>query len=223
MNDLEKYFSTMAKRPITKWSNYFEIYDVHFDRYRGTKVNVLEIGIGGGGSLQMWKWYFGAKSKIFGIDNDKEKLFSEAKIKTYQCDAGDSEALVGLMAELPTIDIVIDDGGHTMDQQITAFDTIYPFLADDGIYLCEDVMTSFFPEFGGGAGVKRTFLGYMKKKIDQISAYHSRDQVPMTDFSNSVDGMHFYNGVVVIEKGIHNRPEKISARIKNEKRDGDKD
>lgn len=217
MNDLEKYFTTMAKRPISKWSNYFDIYEMHFNRYRGTNVKVLEIGIGGGGSLQMWKWYFGGKSKIFGVDIDEEKLFTEARIKTFQCDQGDANQLTNLMAELPRMDIVIDDGGHTMDQQITTFQTVYPFIADDGVYLCEDLMTSFFPEHGGGIGVKKTMINYMKKQVDQLTAFHSRDQVPMTDFTNSVDSMHFYNGVVVIEKGIHPAPEKVAARVKNDK------
>lgn len=217
MNDLEKYFNTMAKKPIHKWSNYFNIYDLHFDRFRGDPVNVLEIGIAGGGSLQMWKWYFGNKAKIFGVDIDEEKLFKEARIKTFQCDQADRNALTELMTSLPTIDIVIDDGGHTMDQQITTFEVVYPFISSEGIYLCEDTHTSFYPEKGGGPDNKRTFIGLMKKYIDQLSAFHSRDMVPMTDFTASTDGMHFYNSVVVIEKGIIETPAKISARVKDEK------
>jgi cephalosporin hydroxylase len=216
-NDLTRYFHTMAKRPISKWTNYFDIYDMHFDRFRGEPVTVLEIGIGGGGSLQMWKWYFGNKSKIFGVDIDPEKLFKEARIKTYQCDQSNGNDLTVLMNKLPRIDIVIDDGGHMMDQQIMTFDVVYPYISDHGIYLCEDTHTSFYSEHGGGPGRKRTFMTVMKKLIDQLSAFHSRDQVPMTDFANSTNSMHFYNSVVVIEKGIPTLPEKIAARLKEDK------
>ena len=218
-DDLANYFHLKAKRPISKWSNYFDIYDAHFDRYRGTSVKVLEIGIGGGGSLQMWKWYFGNKAKIYGIDIDPEKLFKEARIKTFCCDVVNADDLTTLMESLPRIDIVIDDGGHMMDQQITTFETVYPFISDDGIYLCEDTHTSFFPEHGGGPSRKRTFMGLMKKKVDELSAYHSRNQIAMTDFGNSVNSMHFYNSVVVIEKGIMATPEKISARVKEENKE----
>lgn len=209
----------MAKRKISKWTNYFDIYDAHFSRFRGTAVNVLEIGIGGGGSLQMWKWYFGSKSKIFGIDNDPEKLFSEARIKTFECDSGDHTMMVQLVKDLPRIDIVIDDGGHTMEQQITAFEVLYPCISDKGIYLCEDTHTCFFPEYGGGPNRKKTFMAVMKKYIDQLSAFHSRGQIAMTDFTNSTDGIHFYNSIVVIEKGIHDVPEKIGARVKEESKE----
>ena len=215
-NDLEKYFHTMAKRGMSKWSNYFDIYDAHFSRFRGTPVNVLEIGIGKGGSLQMWKWYFGSKSKIFGIDIDEEVLFKEVRIKTFQCDQLDLIGMAKVLAILPKLDIVIDDGGHTMEQQISTFNMTYPCISDNGIYLCEDTHTSFFPEFGGGLDKKKTFVGIMKKRIDHLSAIHSRDQIPMTDFGLVTDSMHFYNSVVVIEKGIQKTPEKMGAKVKNE-------
>jgi hypothetical protein len=189
---------------------------MHFERFRGDPVNVLEIGIGGGGSLQMWKWYFGSKSKIFGIDIDPDTLFKEARIKTFEMDQSDSNDLTVLMATLPTIDIVIDDGGHTMDQQLSAFQVVYPFISDEGIYLCEDTHTSFYSEYGGGLDKKRTFIGVMKKHIDQLHSFHSRGQIPMTDFTLATDSMHFYNSVVVIEKGIPKTPEKLSARVKRE-------
>ena len=218
-NDLQKYFHTMAKRPIHKWSNYFDIYEAHLGAFRGTKVNLLEIGIYGGGSLQMWKWYFGQKAKIYGIDIDESKIFEEVKIKTFQCDVGDRDQLKEVIGRMPTLDIVIDDGGHTMEQQIAAFEVIYPAISSNGIYICEDTHTSFFEEYGGGAKSKRTFMAVIKKYIEQLSANHSREQVPMTDFTASTDSMHFYNSVVVIEKGIQEIPSKLSARIKEEKED----
>jgi len=68
MNDLEKYFTENTGRLIHKWKHYFEIYDRHFSRFRDTEVHVVEFGVSQGGSLQMWKQYFGPNSKIFGID-----------------------------------------------------------------------------------------------------------------------------------------------------------
>jgi len=77
MSDLQKYFRTNRKRLITKWDHYFEIYDRHFKRYRDREVTVLEIGVSHGGSLQMWKHYFGSRARIFGIDiNPAVRLIS---------------------------------------------------------------------------------------------------------------------------------------------------
>ena len=213
MNDLEKYFHMMAKRSMNKWSNYFNIYDAHFSRFRGTAVNVLEIGIGEGGSLQMWKWYFGSKSKIFGIDHQERKLFKEARIETFKCDQENIEEMTEILVMLPKIDIIIDDGGHTMDQQLATFQVVYPFISDTGIYLCEDIHSSFLPEFGGDT--KRTFLAVMKKHIDQLTASRSQGEIPITDFSLTTDSMHFYNGVVVIEKAIKPLPDNLVAKSKH--------
>ena len=64
MNDLQEYFKQNENRLIHKWSNYFEVYDTHFNRFRNKEINVLEIGVSHGGSLQMWKNYFGKKQTI---------------------------------------------------------------------------------------------------------------------------------------------------------------
>ena len=64
MNDLERYFHANDDRLIDKWSHYFNIYDQYFSKYRDREIVILEIGVFQGGSLQMWKNYFGPKDKI---------------------------------------------------------------------------------------------------------------------------------------------------------------
>jgi hypothetical protein len=68
VNDLERYFVENKGRLVTKWSHYFDIYERHLSRYRGTDVHVVEFGIYQGGSLQMWKHYFGPRCRVFGVD-----------------------------------------------------------------------------------------------------------------------------------------------------------
>ena len=67
MNDLEKYFTENTNRSIHKWQHYFDIYDSHFSRYRGTDVHLVELGVSEGGSLQMWKEHFEPDCKIYGV------------------------------------------------------------------------------------------------------------------------------------------------------------
>src|SRR3989344_1191002 len=66
--DLEKYFDSNTKNLMHKWMHYFDIYDRHFSRFPGTDVHLLEIGVSQGGSLQMWKGYFGPRAVIYGAD-----------------------------------------------------------------------------------------------------------------------------------------------------------
>ena len=78
MNDLEHYFNQHTGRLIHKWDHYFEIYDRHFARFRGRPVNIVEFGVSQGGSLQMWRHYFGAGASVFGVDiNPNCKRFEE--------------------------------------------------------------------------------------------------------------------------------------------------
>src|SRR5580693_3625879 len=150
-NDLQRYFENNKKRLIFKWTHYFEIYDRYFSKYRGTDVHFLEIGVSHGGSLQMWKDYFGPKAKIFGVDvNPFCKQFEEDQVTIFIGDQADKKILSHLKREMPRLDIVLDDGGHTMEQQINTFEALYPHISAHGLYLCEDMHTSYWKKYGGG-------------------------------------------------------------------------
>jgi 23S rRNA U2552 (ribose-2'-O)-methylase RlmE/FtsJ len=151
MNDLEQYFYDNTGRLIHKWRHYFEIYDRHFARFRGTAVTLVEIGVFHGGSLQMWKHYFGPAATIVGVDIDPAcKSMEEEQIKILIGDQADRNFLRTLAQTLPRIDIVLDDGGHFMQQQITTFEELFPRIDPNGVYLCEDLHTSYWKRYGGG-------------------------------------------------------------------------
>lgn len=208
MNDLEKYFRNNRGRFIVKWEHYFEVYERYFAKYRHKEVNILEIGLWQGGSLQMWKDYFGPKAKIYGIDIDPRcKTFEEENVKVFIGSQSDRFFLKDVCNQIPKIDILIDDGGHTMQQQITTYEELFYHVKEDGIYLCEDVHTSYWPEFDGGYRRKKTFIEYSKNFIDWLNAYHSKQKaLKPTDFTGSVKAVHYYDSIVVIEKGTHNKP-----------------
>ena len=78
-----------------------------------------------------------------------------------------------MKAKIPKIDILIDDGGHSMNQQIISFEELYSHIKEDGIYLCEDLHTSYWKTYGGGYKNKESFIEYSKNFIDYINAFHS--------------------------------------------------
>jgi 23S rRNA U2552 (ribose-2'-O)-methylase RlmE/FtsJ len=208
-NDLEAYFEGNPGRLIHKWMHYFEVYDHHFSRFRGKEVKVLEIGVFHGGSLQMWKKYFGEQAQIIGVDiNPACKELEEERIRIYIGSQEEREFLAKLKAEIGRVDIVIDDGGHYMSQQITTFEELYPFVASNGIYLIEDLHTSYWPHFGGGYQRNGTFIEYSKNLIDQLNAWHSQDSenFQVDDFTKTTKSMHFYDSITVFEKGSISPP-----------------
>jgi hypothetical protein len=61
-----------------KYKNYFPIYEKLFSRFKNRKVTFVEIGVFSGGSLFMWKNFFGKDSRIIGIDlNPDAKQFEK--------------------------------------------------------------------------------------------------------------------------------------------------
>lgn len=201
-SDLEAYFRTNNKRLIHKWSHYFDIYEKHFAKYRNTDVVILEIGVSQGGSLQMWKEYFGPKAKIYGVDIDPNcKDLEEENIEIFIGSQSDRKFLRKLKTKIPKVDILLDDGGHTMRQQIVSYEELFDHVKDEGVYLCEDINTSYFIKYGGGFKRRGTFIEYAKNFIDKINADHSTQGALKADgFTRSVESLHFYESVLVVEK-----------------------
>jgi len=208
-NPLEVYFRANQGRLIHKWIHYFDIYDRHFSPYRGRKVNIVEFGVSQGGSLQMWRDYFGRQATITGVDVDPRCAeLTDKGVNVVIGDQEDRKFLNDLADRVGEIDIVIDDGGHTMGQQIATFEELWPRVRDGGIFLVEDLHTSYWPKYGGGYKRSGTFIEYAKNLIDQQHAWHSRnvESFKVDDYTRSIRGMHIYDSVIVFDKGQVPKP-----------------
>jgi len=219
MNDLEKFFFEGNHKMIHKWRHYFEIYDRHFHHLRNKKVNILEIGAAHGGSIEMWNDYFHGNATIYSVDINPEcKKFENEYTKVFIGSQEDKKFLKSLHETLPPLDILIDDGGHTMKQQITTFEMLFDKVKEGGIYLCEDLHTSYFKYFGGGYKKKKSFIEYSKNFIDKIHAWHYK-KLPIDEFTKSVHSIHYYDSIIVIEKRNMTAPFDVksgTASIKDE-------
>ncbi len=151
----------------------------------------------------MWKHYFGKKARIIGVDINKEcKKLEEKQIEIYIGDQEDPVFLKKLRKIAGPIDILIEDGGHTMGQQITTFEEMFPAIIDGGIYLVEDLHTSYWKEYGGAYKKNGSFIEYAKRLVDHMNAYHSRDKNkhPVTNYTRSIKAMHIYDSIIVFDK-----------------------
>lgn len=209
MSTLQEIFETHEGRLIHKWNHYFEVYERYFSAYRGTPVNILEIGISHGGSLQMWRKYFGEGANIFAVDiNPQCKQFEDGQTKIFIGSQEDEIFLSQLKAKLPELDILIDDGGHTMNQQITTFNHLFSTVKDGGIYLVEDTHTSYWGEYHGGYKKKGSFIEFAKDMVDQVHAWHIDKEkiLPVNTITENVAGISFYDSIVVFEKKSRQEP-----------------
>jgi hypothetical protein len=112
-----------------------------------------------------------------------------------------------LKTEIPPVDILIDDGGHTMKQQKVTFEELFGHIKENGVYVCEDLHTSYHLSYGGGFRRMGTFIEKSKKFVDYLNAYHSREPLlKVNSFTKSVHSLHYYDSILVIEKMKRDKP-----------------
>ena len=193
-------------RQIHKWAHYLPIYERYFSAYVGMPLVFLEIGCGKGGSLQMWKQYFGPHATIVGIDiNPGCKEFEEDQISVRIGSQADTPFLDSVIDEFGPPDIVLDDGSHRMSDILTSFRLLYPGTTKNGIYVVEDLHTAYWEEFGGGLRKEGTFIEECKHLVDELNAENTRGELGVSDFTKTTLSMHFYDGLVVFERGAYRR------------------
>jgi hypothetical protein len=120
-------------------------------------------------------------------------------------DQADRGFLESVVERHGPFDIIVDDGGHTMEQQITSIETLFPSLVDGGVYIVEDCHTSYWDEFGGGLRRDGSFVEWSKARIDDLHGYHQPAPVHET-WTEHVDGIHWYDSVVVFDKRRRHAP-----------------
>ena len=208
-NPLKQYFAKNEENLINKWLHYFDIYHKYFQEYRGEAVTVVEFGVFHGGSLRMWKDYFGEKARIYGIDIDPRcKQFEESQIEILIGDQQNREFLRTVRERAGSIDILIEDGGHKPKQQIATFEEMFPAVAAGGVFLIEDLHTSYWNEYDGGYKRTGTYIEYAKNLLDKMHAWHSREKTLTIDYyTKHIKAMHMYDSVIVFEKAEVPRPE----------------
>jgi SAM-dependent methyltransferase len=208
-SSLIDFFENHEHSLIHKWMHYFEIYDRHFSKFRNKPLSLIEFGVAHGGSLQMWKHYFGPQARIYGVDIDPRcAALGEENITIFIGDQDDRDSIRAIRDSLPKFDIIIDDGGHTMSQQINTFEEMYGHLKDGGVYLCEDLHTSYWPHWGSGVRQPGSFIEYSKRLIDQLNAWYTREAgFAVDEFTRNAFSLHYYDSILVIEKRSMKPPE----------------
>lgn len=111
--------------------------DLYSDQMtKRSNVSVLEIGVEYGHSIAMWQEYF-INSKVYGIDIKQNKL--EFEIDNFILGDATSPEVIKKNFARNKFDYVVDDGSHTIADQIASFDLIFPKMKKGGKYFIEDV------------------------------------------------------------------------------------
>ena len=190
--------------------NYIVHYRTHFKKYRLKKIKLLEIGVGcyeepelGGHSLRMWKRYF-PFGKIFAIDIYDKSALEERRIKIFQGNQIDKDFLEKTIEKTGKLDIIIDDGSHINEHIIETFKILFPKLKDGGLYVIEDLQTSYWEEYGGDSNNlnnPKTAMNFLKSLTDCMN--NQEFLIPNYEqsyYDKKIMSMHFYHNLVFIYK-----------------------
>jgi hypothetical protein len=150
-----------------KLSNYFDVYQHILTPFIGKKITLVEIGVLQGGSLHFWREVFGDNARIIGIDLNKNvKIWEKEGFEIYIGDQGDSSFWKKFFDEVGNVDIVIDDGSHTYYEQINTLINCVPKINNDGLFITEDVHSSFQTKYGYPS--KYSFANFTKLISDTL-------------------------------------------------------
>lgn len=151
--------SIIGRRYITDkvdHHKYTPHYHHHFQHLRGQDMVLLELGVGGesqttvgGGSLRMWGDYF-ERGKIYGVDIYDKSFLDEPRIKTFVASQADKQEMTAIIEKIGAPDIIIDDASHINSLTILSFEILFQHLKAGGIYVIEDIESSWWPEHGFG-------------------------------------------------------------------------
>lgn len=209
-NPILSYFNAHTEgRGIWKWIHYFGIYHRHFRKFVGREVHMLEVGIYSGGSFPMWMQYFGKGCRLYGVDiHEATRACEDMGIKVFIGDQADRSFWTRIKQAVPTIDILIDDGGHLPEQQRVTLEEMLPHIAPGGVYLCEDIHGAFNPFAayvqGLASSLNSGFPGEMPGTSDQACT--------PSNFQAAISSIHLYPFVAVIEKRERNLDRLLSAK-----------
>lgn len=200
---LEAAFYAHTGNTVHKWVHYLPIYDRHFEKFRRSPVRMIEIGVYRGGSLQLWKNYFGPGSSFLGIDIDEKcRAFENENTRIMIGDQSDPKFLGKCLEAIGgEVDIVIDDGSHIGKHICVSFDSLFPYLSEGGLYVIEDLHCNYWRRYGGGFG-RAGFIEKAKRHIDDLHHWYH----PFPASMNGIGAMHCYDSMIVYEKASPKRP-----------------
>jgi len=193
-------FLSHQGRGVTKWKPYFHAYERHLQKFVDQSVLLIEIGVFDGGSLQLWKKFLGPFARIVGIDISDEFKFEEDQITVRVGSQSDGGFLQSILDEFGQPDVVIDDGSHKSEDQISSFRYLYPRLSKDGVYFIEDLHVPYWDKQAGKVEPLGNTIDVCKSMIDELHGRYIEGR--RTEFTDTTRSICFYDSVVVFERGV---------------------
>ena len=198
---------------------YIKIYEKYFEEIRNKELKILEIGIADGKSLLNWSDYF-KNSTIIGIDIHKidinEKKLTRDNINVHQGSQSDEKFINEIINQYQNFDIIIDDGSHLKKDVIKSFHLLFSHLNSNGLYIVEDIQTSYNHYFGGNPfdlKYSNSHMNFFKHLTDRLNYQEIANPFYISKkYDGEITNVSFYNNLVFVRKGVN---DKLSKEVLN--------
>jgi hypothetical protein len=195
-----------------KLSSYFQTYEDIFSKYVGKPITFVEVGVLHGGSLFMWRDYFGPQARIIGVElNPDARKWEQHGFEIFIGDQGDPDFWAGFFAKVGKVDVFLDDGGHSNIQQVVTTSSAMNHINDGGVILVEDVGASYMARFGNPS--RYSFINFAKRIIDVINSRCSSIPEIRDPARRHVYSVAFYESMVAFH--IDSRKSIVSQVVTN--------
>lgn len=205
--DLLDIYVTGSSELVHKWHHYIPLYDRYFSAWRNRPLRFLEIGVSKGGSLSMWRKFFGPDAVLFGIDIDPACAAYDGIAGQVRIGSQDDPAFLDrVIEEMGGVDVVLDDGSHVMQHIRTSFEVLFPKLSAGGTYMIEDLHSAYWKRYGGGIGKRSNFFNFVREMTDDLHAWYHDGAQHHPALSSLCTGIHVHDSICVFDRGEQHRP-----------------
>jgi O-antigen biosynthesis protein len=174
-SNLQEIFASHKDKLSDKWSIYLSEYDRLFLEFRERSLNILEIGISHGGSLEIWSKYFSKAKRLIGCDintNCTRLIYDAQNISIVVGNANTAITYEKILTYAADFDLIIDDGSHRSGDVVVSFSKYFPHLNEGGLYVVEDLHCSYWEGWQGGLHFEQSSMAFFKCLTDIINHEH---------------------------------------------------
>jgi cephalosporin hydroxylase len=199
MNELDELAKKYGTDKQLACHGYTKFYEQHFKHLRNEPINLLEIGVHTGASLQMWADYF-PNAQIWGIDDgssgDLRRTYENPRIHFREGSQVDPAFLTRVAKEAGNFDIILDDGSHYSNHIVFSFKHLFmPNLKTNGWYVAEDLHCCYHPYTAPGLAER-----FNKDNFTAIQFFNKLVDAFNTVKNDDIEGLSFYPQMCFIKK-----------------------
>jgi len=188
---------------------YHEIFPVYIEKFYEDTGGIIEIGLKpnwGKASLNMWLELF-PNMHIYGLDKGTPDEFRE-RYTIFKCDQSNEGQINNCVDQIKhKIYFINDDGSHIPEHQLLTFNILFPLLEVGGVYIVEDVETSYWTKKGlygyetrYGKGHPKSIVEIFKNAIDGVNVEFSKSDKGKVQHQREIGSITFAKNCIIITK-----------------------